>query len=292
MLCSTTPAVLENEYIDVLLERGVDGLIFICGRHANTEVDHGRYHDLRAMGIPLVCINGWLPDLDAPFLPVDDVDATRMAVDHLIDLGHVRIGAVMGPSRYSTTRRKIAGYALGTRDLAQTPGTELVVNSVFSGEGGNAAMQVLLDRDVTAVVCGSDLMALGAIRAVRGHGLEVPDDVSVIGYDDSPMLSFTDPPLTTVQQDVSGISRQAVEALMDEMSGGQQPRHELLFSAQLVVRGSTGPCHVRPTRPRDQDCGSAVQGLVSPLPSGVVDPFGPGNGVSSAGAASRSALLT
>jgi len=124
---------------------------------------------------------------------VDDVDVTRMAVDHVIDLGHVRIGAVMGPSRYSTTRRKIAGYELGTRDLAQTPGTELVVNSVFSGEGGNAAMQVLLDRDVTAVVCGSDLMALGAIRAVRGHGLEVLDDVSVIGYDDTPTLGFTDP---------------------------------------------------------------------------------------------------
>lgn len=219
----------------------------------------------------------WLPDLDAPFLSVDDVEATRMAVDHLIDLGHVRIGAVMGPSRYSTTRRKIAGYELGTRDLAQTPGTELVVNSVFSVEGGYAAMQVLLGRDVTAVVCGSDLMALGAIRAVRGHGLEVPGDVSVIGYDDSPLLSFTDPPLTTVQQDVSGISRQAVDALMDEMNGVQQPRHELLFSAQLVVRGSTGPAvHLRPARPRDQDCGSAAQGLVPPLPSGVVDPVRPG----------------
>lgn len=241
LLCSTTPAVLENEYIDVLLDRGVDGLIFICGRHANTEVDHQRYHDLRATGIPMVFINGWLPDLDAPFLSVDDVEATRMAVDHLIDLGHVRIGAVMGPLRYITTKRKITGYELATRSLAQTPGTEFVVNSVFSVEGGDAAMQVLLDREVTAVVCGSDLMALGAVRAVRGRALRCPQDVSVIGYDDSPLLTFTDPPLTTVRQDVASMSRQAVEALMDEMSGVSGPRHELLFAAQLVVRASTGP---------------------------------------------------
>lgn len=241
VLCSTTPAVLENEYIDVLLERGVDGLIFVCGRHANTEVDHSRYYELRAKGLPLVCINGWLPDLDAPFLSVDDAAATRMAVEHLADLGHTRIGAVMGPARYITTQRKVAGYQIAVHQRSTYTASDLVVHSVYSVEGGYAAMQVLLDRGVTAVICGSDLMALGAIRAVRGRGLDCPRDVSVIGYDDSPLLTFTDPPLTTVRQDVASMSRQAVEALMDEMSGIAGPRHELLFAAQLVVRASTGP---------------------------------------------------
>jgi DNA-binding LacI/PurR family transcriptional regulator len=94
---------------------------------------------------------------------------------------------------------------------------------------------------VSAVVCGSDLMALGAIRAARSRGLRVPRDVSVVGYDDSPLLAFTDPPLTTMRQDVAGMSRHAVDALLDEIHGTPQPRRELLFHSELVVRRSTAP---------------------------------------------------
>lgn len=100
---------------------------------------------------------------------------------------------------------------------------------------------MLLDEGVSAVVCGNDLMALGAVRAARARGLDVPRDFSVVGYDDSPLVTFTDPPLTTMRQDVYGISRHAVGALLDEVNGAPQPRRELLFQTQLLVRRSTGP---------------------------------------------------
>jgi LacI family repressor for deo operon, udp, cdd, tsx, nupC, and nupG len=90
------------------------------------------------------------------------------------------------------------------------------------------------------VICGSDLMALGAIRAVRGRGLQVPGDVSVVGYDDSPLIAFTDPPLTTVRQSVQAMGLAAVRALLDEISGVITPRAEYVFRPELVVRGSTG----------------------------------------------------
>ena len=245
-LCSATLAVQEDEYIDMLLGRGVAGLVFVCGRHANAEVDHGRYHQLRAEGVTMVLVNGWLEGLDAPFVSTDDVAAMHKAVDHLRDLGHTRIGCAMGPARYVTSRRKVTGFlqAMRTSHRGVDHGVDpehLVVNTVFSVEGGHAAAQELLDRGVTAIVCGSDVMALGAIRAGRAAGLRVPQDLSVVGYDDSAMLAFTDPPLTTMSQDVMAISRHAVHALLDEIDGTPQPRRELLFQPQLVVRGSTAP---------------------------------------------------
>jgi DNA-binding LacI/PurR family transcriptional regulator len=238
LLCTATPVVEENEYVDVLLARGVAGCVFVSGRHANTEADRSRYWELRAAGFPMVLVNGYVEGLDAPFVSADDVESFRTAVAHLLALGHRRIGCVMGPARYVTSRRKLEGFRQG---LAGADGGELVVHGIYSVEGGQAATDLVLERGATAVVCGNDLMALGAIRAARARGLRVPGDLSVVGYDDSPLLAFTDPPLTTLRQDVTGMSRHAVEALLDEIRGTPQPRRELLFRTQLMVRGSTAP---------------------------------------------------
>jgi alanine racemase len=117
---------------------------------------------------------------------------------------------------------------------------ELVSLSLwFSVEGGAAAANRLLDRGVTGLVCGSDLMALGAIRAARQRGLVVPRDLSVVGYDDSPLIAFTDPPLTTVRQPVQQMAQAAVTALLDAIGGRSGDHSEYLFSPELVVRGST-----------------------------------------------------
>jgi alanine racemase len=111
----------------------------------------------------------------------------------------------------------------------------------FSVEGGDAAASRLLDQGVRAFVCGSDLMALGAIRAARQRGLHVPKDVSIVGYDDSPLIAFTDPPLTTLRQPVRAMAVAAVRALVDEIKGHAAPHSEYIFRPELVVRGSTAP---------------------------------------------------
>ena len=133
--------------------------------------------------------------------------------------------------------------------------TELTTLSPFGVEGGHVAADRLLDRGATALVCGSDLMALGAIRAARARGRRVPTDVSVIGHDDSPLMPFTDPPLTTLRQPVRAMSAAAVSALVDEIGGHPSPHSEYLFRPELVVRSSTGPCPTwiasDPTTPAD-----------------------------------------
>jgi LacI family repressor for deo operon, udp, cdd, tsx, nupC, and nupG len=247
MLCTQTLMTAhEDDYVRILLERGTAGIIFVAGIHAVAESDPRRYTTLRERSVPIVLIDGYLPDVDAPFISNDDVQVSEIGVRHLASLGHRRIGLAAGPDRYTTVRRRIDGFHDAVRRHLprgpdEPPVDDLIACTRFIPEGGYKAAATLLDRGVTGILCGSDLMALGAVRAVRDRGLRVPEDVSVVGSDDNPLLEYTDPPLTTVRQDVDGMAAAAVRALLDEISGSPPPRAEYVFHPTLVVRSTTAP---------------------------------------------------
>jgi LacI family repressor for deo operon, udp, cdd, tsx, nupC, and nupG len=244
VLCTQTPGgVSEDEYVDMLRARGVSGIIFISGLHADSSVDHSRYQRLIDEGLPVVMMNGYSDEFAAPFMSTDDRVAMRLAVTHLAALGHRRIGLAIGPTRYVVAQRKVDGFVAAMREKLHVDEAEaerLVARSMFTVEGGHAAaVRLMEDADVTAIICGSDLMALGVVRAVRAQGRDVPDMVSVVGFDDSVLISYTDPPLTTVRQPVAAMSQAAVQALADEIAGHGYPKGEYLFTPELIVRGST-----------------------------------------------------
>lgn len=241
LLCTQSPGgTTEADSIELLLGQGVSGIVFVSGLHADTEATREAYHDLRSRGIPLAFINGWAEGVDGTFLATDDAAAMDVAVRHLVALGHTRIGLVIGPDRLVPARRKIAAFTTALRQqLGIEDASPHIAASLYTLEGGHAAAEQLLASGHTALVCGSDLMALGAIRGIRGRGLQVPDDVSVIGYDDSPLIAFVDPPLTTVHQPVGALCAAAVSAVLGEIDGNPGPRTELLFRAELIVRAST-----------------------------------------------------
>jgi LacI family transcriptional regulator, repressor for deo operon, udp, cdd, tsx, nupC, and nupG len=249
VLCTQTPGgVGEDEYTRMLLERGVAGIVFVSGLHADTTGDPARYRALRRRGLPIVLVNGYAEGVDAPFISNDDVASMELSVGHLTELGHTRIGLAVGPRGFTPVLRKIEGFREAMRRRLGVDDVESWVEStLFSVEGGSAAADRLVDRGVTAVICGSDLTALGAVRAVRARGLHVPRDVSVVGYDDWLLIAFTDPPLTTVRQGVQAMGEAAVRALLDEIAGLPAPPAENVFRPELVVRGSTAaaPCHPR-----------------------------------------------
>ncbi len=252
ILCTQTAGgVHEDEYVELLLDHGVGGIINISGLHADTEADLARYVRLRELGLPLVLVNGEVPGLAVPTIVNDDVAAVELAVAHLVELGHRRIGLAAGPVRFVPVVRKTAGFrAVMTRLTGATPRTldDLIDNQLFTVEGGATAAARLLDRGVTAIVAASDLMALGAVRAVRSRGLRVPEDVSIVGHDDSPLIAFTDPPLTTIRQNVMAMAEAAVVALLDEIRGSDASRAEYVYAPELVVRGSTAASPVRVVR--------------------------------------------
>jgi LacI family transcriptional regulator, repressor for deo operon, udp, cdd, tsx, nupC, and nupG len=263
VLCTQTPGgVTEDEYVEMLLERSVAGIIFVSGLHADTTADPERYRRLVAQRLPIVLVNGFVEGIEAPFISPDEVVAAELAVAHLVSLGHRRIGLISGPHRYLPVQRKLAGWRRAMTSLLGTTESELdelVSLSLFSVEGGAAAATRLFPRDVTGLVCGSDLMALGAIRAARQQGRSVPADVSVVGYDDSPLIAFTDPPLTTVRQPVVPMAYAAVRALLDEIRGDGAPGSEYVFAPELVVRASTA------TTPPGRGAPPSDRGLVRVL---------------------------
>lgn len=234
----TAAGISEDQWIGIFLERDAAGILFVSGMHADTHASLDRYRRLRQLDVPVVLVNGAVDDVDAVCISDDDVAAMTLAVGHLSSLGHERLGLAVGPERYVPVIRKVEGFTAAAADNGLVAHVEY---SLFTVEGGYAAANALIDAGATAIVCASDLMALGAIRAARTRGLEVPRDLSVVGYDDSPLIAFTDPPLTTLRQSVADMAKAAVRSLLDEIRGFAPPRQHLLYQPELIVRGSTAP---------------------------------------------------
>ncbi|WP_028131200.1 LacI family DNA-binding transcriptional regulator [Serinicoccus marinus] len=242
VLCTQTPGgVHEDEYVQMLLDRGVSAIVFVSGYHADSKADIERYTSLRDRGLPIALVNGYREGVDATFISHDDHASMRLAVRHLRDLGHTRIGFATGPARYVPVQRRIEGFREAMADVPGVDLDELVCTTLFSVEGGAAAGRQLIEAGATGIICGSDVMALGVFRAAAALGKRVPEDLSVVGGDDVPFMTFVDPPLTTVRMDVMGMAEAAVTAVLEEIAGEPVDRREYLFDPELILRESTGP---------------------------------------------------
>jgi DNA-binding LacI/PurR family transcriptional regulator len=242
VLCTQTAGgVSEADYVDLLLSQQVSGVVFAGGLYTQADAPHDHYQRLTARKLPTVLVNAPIDGLGFPTVSCDDASAAEQAIGHLFSLGHTRIGLLLGPSDHVPSKRKLAS-ALRAADRAGHPITrDRIVHSLYSLEAAQASASRLLQSNVTGIVCASDPMALGAIRAVRRAGLNVPGDVSVVGFDDSALMNCTEPPLTTVRQPIDTMGRHVIELLVNQISGKAVPHDELLFEPELVVRASTGP---------------------------------------------------
>jgi LacI family transcriptional regulator, repressor for deo operon, udp, cdd, tsx, nupC, and nupG len=238
-LCARTiGGVPERDYIEMLLDHQVSGVVFAGGSYALAGAEHTHYRRLLDRRMPVVMVNAGVDDLGFPHISTDDAVAVEQAYGHLRSLGHERIGMVMGPEDHMPSRRKLAAVA----KIAGWDGEDdWVERTNFSMESARLAAARLIQRGVTGMICASDVLALGSIRAARRLGLEVPGDVSVVGFDDSVLMTCTDPPLTTVRQPIEMMGQAAVDLLVNQIEGTGVAPDELLFEPELVVRGSTAP---------------------------------------------------
>lgn len=239
VLCTQTAGgISEADYVELLLQQQVSGVVFVGGQYTQQDAPHEHYERLADLNLPTVFVNAPISELHFATVSTDDAVATEQAWNHLRQLGHERIGLVLGPRDHVPSQRKLAA----ARRAAESAGLELQVeHSHYSLEAGQAATTRLLSTGVTGIICMSDPIALGAIRAVRRAGLSVPDDVSIVGFDDSALMNATDPPLTTVRQPIEPMGRMVIELLVSQIKGTEATTDEYLFEPELVVRGSTGP---------------------------------------------------
>lgn len=230
----------ERAYLRLMLERRVEGLIVAGPTHLEQD---WLLHPL-AHRLPIVAITSELALPEVSVVDVDNQRGGRDATLHLVEHGHRAVATVTGPLEWRSARERLDGYreALRIRGLEED---KLLVESCpdWRLESGREAARRLLDsgRPFTALFAQSDLFALGAISEIRSRGLTVPDDVSVVGYDDIPVAQYLDPPLTTMSQpmrDVGALAVRLVVAQLGADGGAREEQSRHLLRAPLVSRGT------------------------------------------------------
>ncbi len=238
MICPVTAeTVNEQSYLDFFGGYRSAGVVVVNGRYTTGAVGYEPYRALRKRGIPTVLVNGVEADAGIPAVAADMRAGGAMAVRHLTSMGHKRVGCLVGPMKYVTTRWLLDGYRQGLAAAGMTAEDEYISESLFSTEGGRAGIANLLEAGVTGVITASDLMALGAISGVRAWGMSVPKDVSVVGYDGTSLVNYTSPTLTSIRQPIERMANTVATLLRNPPDNGGQVH---LFHPDLVIGGSTG----------------------------------------------------
>ena len=228
----------EAYYVGLVETRQADGLIQLhprlpkAARGANGTID-----------IPLVNACEYIEDAPCPRVGIDNTAAAREMTAYLLGLGHRRIGVILGPDSSPLTSDRLRGYKLGLRSAKIPADDALIAQGDFTMSSGSVAAEQLfkVKQPPTAIFCFNDEMALGAIRYLKSTGRSVPQDVSVVGFDDIEFASFCDPPLTTIEQPTREIGNKAMSLLFDMLNGGQPEPTMHTLPIKLIVRDSAAP---------------------------------------------------
>jgi LacI family transcriptional regulator len=234
-------------WTSVLARHNSDGLIV-----AIAEVSDDQLEQLRAGGIPLVVVDPVNPPpSDMPSVGATNWAGGLAATEHLLQLGHRRIAAISGPEHYLCSRARLDGYRSALERARIRFDRTLVRHGNFLHEGGFRHGGELLDLAgrPTAVFAGNDQQALGVYEAARERGLRIPEDLSVVGFDDLALSRWLPPPLTTVRQSLTEMGGVAAQMLGDLMTGRQPAATRVELATELIVRESTGPARA-PGEPR------------------------------------------
>jgi LacI family transcriptional regulator len=240
ILCDTrADLAIEREVIEEMIAHRVEGIAIA------PVSDHSRSHVLRLerFGVQFVLIDRTIPGVECDVVVGDSADGARRLVEHLISLGHRRIGFITESDEVSTARDRHEGYAAALEAAGLQPDPSLIVRSTVDPQGGFEGMRRLLDLEdpPTAVFTVNNLVALGAIERVRANGLEVPDDIALVCFDDIEYASRLYPFLTVMAQPAETLGTLGTQLLLERIEGRapEQPR-VVVLPAQFVVRQSCG----------------------------------------------------
>ncbi len=229
----------ESEAIQVVLEERVDGIII-----SPTQKETGTVKNLLQLGIPFVLFGRRFSDLKTNYVVTDDVHGGFLATEHLISLGHRRIGMINGPIHISSAKERFQGYqeALGRYGLKQEQ--SLVTAGAVTMEDGYEVAKSLLNKNPrpTAIFAFSDFVSFGVMKAIREAGLKVPEDISVVGYDDNQFASCSETPLTTIHIPKEELGINAAKVLKEQFVDNQ-PIKQVELPVDLIVRQSTSACN-------------------------------------------------
>jgi len=237
LLQSVDDVTKEDAYINLVRGKQIDGIILSGPRS-----DDRQLLQLKKDGFPIVLL-GQLKGSGINFVDVDNVGGAKMAVEHLIRLGHQRIGMITNaPLQYTASQDRLAGYRLALEENSLPYDEQLVRYGDFREESGYQAMRELLacSPPLTAVFVASDLVAFGAMEAIKEAGLRIPQEVAIVGFDDVCLAPYVDPPLTTVRLPAYELGTSAADMLIKMIEGEELKESQVLLQAELLIRESCG----------------------------------------------------
>lgn len=241
VLTGSAPNVADVQpLLEEMLHRQVDGLIVL-----NPRADE-RYRCFQPhieTGMAVLYLNNTPHGDPVSSVHCDDFDGGYQATQHLIELGHRSIATILGPDNEECTSDRLVGYQRALSEAGLSADSHLIERGDWSAASGYQATQRLLatGRPFSAIFAQNDQMAVGAIRALREAALHVPNDVSIIGFDDIPLASYFDPPLTTIRQPTAESGAKAVRVLVETIQNPKRPQEQISVQARLVERASCAP---------------------------------------------------
>ncbi|AVF36607.1 DNA-binding transcriptional regulator CytR [Rahnella sikkimica] len=226
----------EKTFINLIITKQIDGMLLL-GSDLPFDASKEEQRNLP----PMVMANEFAPELELPTVHIDNLTAAFEAVHYLLNLGHQRIACIEGPKHMPLCQYRSQGYIQALRRNGISVENALTAQGDFSYESGAQAVTELmaLPSPPTAIFCHNDIMAIGAMFQAKKMGLRIPQDLSVVGFDDIKASQFTDPPLTTVAQPRFQLGRQAMLLLLEQLQGNPGQSGSLLLDSELVVREST-----------------------------------------------------
>jgi LacI family transcriptional regulator len=226
----------EHHYTNVLVEKQVDGIIFVA---AGLSAENIRA--LQARGVPLVLVDRLVPEVQVDNVLADNRHGGWLATRHLIELDHRAIACIAGPRGVRPSRERIDGYrqALEAAEIGFDP--RWIVEGDFQYESGYVGAKKLFNQrpSPTAIFACNDLMAIGAYRFAHENNLQVPEQLSIIGFDDVCLAAYTNPPLTTIRQSKHEMGSRAATLLLERIAHQDLQARQEVLDTQLVIRGST-----------------------------------------------------
>lgn len=239
ILCNTyDKPERQTKYLKILTEKRVDGLILI------TASPPDQWKLPLKLNIPVVLLDREVSNKECDLVETAHAYGSQLATQHLIELNHQHIACIAGPLELSSSVQRIHGWQTAIQQAKLQP--SLLLHSDFTSQGGYETMLELLamranmaSHQPTAVMICNDLMAIGALRAIHEQGLQIPHDLSVVGFDDIELARFTSPPLTTVRQPKQQMGAQAVDLVIERISGLRSTHKTLLLKPELCIRAST-----------------------------------------------------
>ena len=239
ILCNTNDDhERELSYIQVLADQGADGILFCMSKDSDKKKTQESLQLLKSLKMPFIMIDRYIENANCSSVVVDHMKGGYIATEYLLESGHRRIGCITGPNNLEDSMERLRGHQKALWEYGVPYDERLIFEGKYDRESGERAVKYFLSKNITAIFSFNDMSAYGAYHELKKHKIKIPDEISLVGYDDIFFSEILDVPLTTVRQPVYDMGVAGAKQLIEELDNKTESYRKILFQPKLIIRDS------------------------------------------------------